>query len=184
MNRRRRTVQLAAAVIGHHNRIRPVFDRQLRIFRFHNPFNNQLTAPQILNSGNIVPAQARVELFGSPRRQRRQIADVFRMADDIAESSPLGMQHIPAPFPFHRQIDAVQQRRFGRCGQTVFNVLMALPQNLQVGSQNQRRAFCRLCPLNQIFHKFAVAHYIKLKPKRRGSVFSHIFNRTNRHRRQ
>ena len=61
---------------------------------------------------------------------------------------------------------------------------MALTQDLQISGQYQSRTFGILRTLNQVFHKLAVAHHIKLKPKRRAGVFSHILNRTNGHGRQ
>ena len=57
----------------------------------------------------------------------------------------------------------------------------ALAEHLQIGGENQRRAFGRLRTLDEVFDKFAVAHHIKLKPKRCTGVFGHIFNRANRH---
>ena len=63
----RRTIELAAAVVGNNQRIGAAFYRQFSIFRLHNAFDNQLAAPQIFDAGHIVPAQARVELLGGPR---------------------------------------------------------------------------------------------------------------------
>jgi hypothetical protein len=44
-------------------------------------------------------------LFGRPRRQRRQIADVFGVSDDIAERAAFRVQHFHAPFGLGCQID-------------------------------------------------------------------------------
>ena len=106
------------------------------------------------------------------------------MTDDIAEGAAFRIQHFHAPFRFGRQIDQIGNGRFRRCRQAVFNVFVALTQNLQIGSQYQSRTFGILRTLNQVLHKLAVAHHIKLKPKRRTGIFSYIFNRTNGHGRQ
>ena len=92
-------------MVGNDQCVRAAFRCFFRIFRFHNAFDNQLAAPQIFNARDVVPAQARVELFGSPRRQRRQIADIFSVSDDIAERAAFRVQHFHAPFGLGRQID-------------------------------------------------------------------------------
>ncbi len=106
------------------------------------------------------------------------------MADDIAESAALGVEHFHAPFGLGSQINPVFQSRFRRRGEAVFDVFMTLAEHLQIGSQNQRRAIGRLRAANQVFHKFLIAHHIKLKPERRAGIFRHVFNRANRHGRQ
>ena len=103
------------------------------------------------------------------------------MADNIAKGAPLGVEHFHAPFGLGGQIDHIGDGGFGRCGEAVFDVFVALAEHLQIGGENQRRAFGRLRTLDEVFHKFAVAHHIKLKPKRCTGVFGHIFNRANRH---
>ncbi|KAG0920502.1 hypothetical protein G6F32_015571 [Rhizopus arrhizus] len=69
--------------------------------------DDQLATPALLDPFHVVPAQARVELFGRPRRQRRQVAHALGMAHDVAEGAALGAQHAHAPAWLGRQVDQV-----------------------------------------------------------------------------
>ena len=70
--------------------------------------------------------------------------DVLGMANNVAEGPALRLQHLQAPGRPCCHLPDVLRREFRRRGQAVAQVLVALAEDLQVGGQNQRRAFCRL----------------------------------------
>ena len=82
------------------------------------------------------------------------------MTDDIAKGTPWRTQHTQAPAWLGHQIQYIRQGRLRGSAQTIFNVLMALPQYLQVKRQHQGTAACRLGPVDQTLDKVAVAHDI------------------------
>jgi hypothetical protein len=61
---------------------------------------------------------------------------------------------------------------------------VALPEHLQINSQDQRAAFCGDCALDQRLDEAAVLHDVKLKPERPGDIGGNVFDRADRHRAQ
>ena len=126
-------------------------------------------------------SSALVELVVGPFRQARHVGYTRRMADDVAEGAVFGARHAHQPARLRRQVDQVGDGRFGRCGQTVLDVLVALAENLQVERQHQRFAIRIVSPLDERLDEAPVAHDVKLKPEGRGGVLRHFLDGTDRH---
>jgi hypothetical protein len=76
------------------------------------------------------------------------------------------------------------QRRLGRRGQAVLQVLVALADHLQVQRQHQRAALGHLAALDHAGHGLAVAHHVELEPERRRGVLRDVLDRADAHGRQ
>jgi hypothetical protein len=65
--------------------------------------------------------------------------------------------------------------------QAVFEVFVALANDLQVQREHQCAAARGFGALNHAHHGVAVAHHVELEPKRRGGVLRHVFDGANAH---
>ena len=72
-NRRRRAVELAAAVIGHDQRRRAGLCRNAGVLDVENALEDELAGPKTLDPLDVLPAQRRIELLGDPLRQHRDV---------------------------------------------------------------------------------------------------------------
>ena len=107
------------------------------------------------------------------------------MANDVAELSARRAQHIQGPAGLEGDVDEVGQRGLGRCAETVFQILVALAQDLQVQRQHQRRAVSRTGTLDETLDEVAVLHDVELKPERMAiRALVHILDGADAHRRQ
>ena len=115
----------------------------------------------------------------NPCRPRRPHAPRY------CRSAALGAQHAQAPARLGRHVEDVGDGQLGRCGKAVFEVLMALADDLQVQREHQRRAFRGLGPVDQALHELAVADHIDLEPERVAvGAGSHVLDGADAHRGQ
>ena len=119
-----------------------------------------------------------------PGDERRHVADALDVADDVAEAAPLRAEHAQAPARLGHQVEQVGERRLGRRGQAVLQVLVALAEDLQVEREHQRAAVGRLGAVDQPLDEVAVAHHVELEPERRLGVRGDVLDRADAHRRQ
>ena len=104
------------------------------------------------------------------------------MADDVAELAPLGAQHAQAPARLGRHVDEVGNGQLRGSAHAVFQVLVALADDLQVQREHQRRAFGGLGAFDQAFDEIAVADHVNLKPERVvAGAGGHVFDRADAH---
>src|SRR5580700_5889836 len=78
-----RTVELAAAVIGDHDRRRAGLGRDARSLDVEDAFEDELAGPQTLDPLDILPAQRRIELLDSPLRQHCHAFHAADVAGDV-----------------------------------------------------------------------------------------------------
>ena len=104
------------------------------------------------------------------------------MTHDVAKFAARRAQHAQSPAWLGSDIDDVRNREFGRCRQTIFQIFVALSQNLQIERQDQGFAISGFGSVNQALDKATVFHHVQLKPKAFASVFGNVFDRTNAHR--
>src|SRR3954465_5207099 len=139
---RNSAIQLTPAVVRDNQRLGAACHRPLGILWIQNALEDQLPAPAVLDTFNVIPAEGRVELLCCPRRQRAKVADALGVADDVAERPALCAQHPQAPARLGGEIDDVRNRhpRWGR--EAVLDVLMALTEDLKIHRHNERGAPC------------------------------------------
>ena len=106
------------------------------------------------------------------------------MADNIAKVAARCAEHLYPPAPFGGEVHQRLERRFGRRGQAVFDILVTLPQNLQIQRDHQRVAFGGPCAFDQAVDVIFVPHRIELKPKGFCCLGCDLFNRIDGHGRQ
>ena len=146
---------------------------------------DQLAAPALLDPLDVVPVQRAGRTARRSRRDSEPMSlDALDVADDVAEAAPLGAQHAQAPARLGRQVDDVGERRLGRRGQAVLQVLVALAEDLQVEREHQRAALRGLGAVDQALDEVAVAHHVELEPERRLGVRGDVLDRADAHRRQ
>jgi hypothetical protein len=174
-------VELAAAVVADDDRVCPRVGRELGILDVHDALEDELATPALFDPLDIGPVERGVELLRRPRRQAAHVGHAFDVPHDVAELPPWRAQHAPAPTRLGHHVQDVGQGQFGRCRQTVFQVLVALTQNLQVQRQHQRTTTGGLGAVDQARDEVAVAHHIELKPKALAGVLGHVLDRADTH---
>ena len=180
----RRAVELAAAVVAHHDGVGAGGHGQARVFGIDNAFEDQLAAPALLHPGNVSPGQARVELAGGPVRERAHVFHALHMADDITELPALGTQHFPAPGRLGGEVENVGQCGFWGGGEAVLQVLVALADHLQIKREHQGFALGGLGAVDQAGNEVAVAHHVELEPERCLGVLGNVLDRADAHGRE
>ena len=111
-DRRDRAVELAAAVVGDHDRVGPRLRRELRVLGVEDALDDQLAAPELLHPLHVFPRQRRVELPGDPLRQGGEALRIRDAAFEVAEGFSLAAQHVQRPARFGQDI---QGGREGEC---------------------------------------------------------------------
>ena len=104
------------------------------------------------------------------------------MTHDVAKFAARRAQHAQSPAWLGSNVDDVRNSEFGRCRQTIFQIFVALSQNLQIKRQDQGFAIGGFGSVDQALDKATVFHHVQLKPKAFSSVFGNVFDRTNAHR--
>ena len=100
---------------------------------------------------------------------------------DIAERLALAEQARPqSSAGFERRCAIVFKPIARRDGKAVVNIAMALPENLQVGGQNQRAALGGAGAGDEVGDEAAVFHEIELEPEGLLDRRRHILDRTDR----
>src|SRR3954462_2603526 len=130
-------VQLTPAVVRDNQCLGAACHRHLGILWIQNALEDQLPAPAVLDTLNVIPAEGRVELLCCPGRQRAKVSDARCVANDVAERPALCAQHRQAPARLGGEIDDVRNRhpRWGR--EAVLEVLMSLAENLKIHRQDE-----------------------------------------------
>ena len=167
-DRRRRAVELAAAVVARRSARRRRWSTArrasstsmmpLRISLPPQRFLTHSTSAQLSVGSNCSAVQATATTCRStPLTWPTMLPKVRR----------LRAQHAQAPARLGRQVEEVGERRLGRRGQAVLEVLVALAEDLQVERQHQRAALRGAGALDQALDEVAVAHHVELEPERR-----------------
>ena len=104
------------------------------------------------------------------------------MAGEVAEGAALAAQHAGDPGRLGGEIDQFRQRPFRRHRHAVLDVLVALPDHLQVDGQHQRAAFGGDRALDQRLDEAAVLHHVELEPERLVDGGRDVLDRADRHR--
>ena len=183
-DRTRRAVELTPAMVADDQRIGAGVGGEARVLGVHDPFQDQRAAPALLDPLDVAPIQPRVELLGGPAAQRAHVLHALDVADDVAELASLRAQHVPAPARLECEVDQILEGRFRRRRQPVLQVLVALPEDLQIQRQHQRRAARGLRAVDQPFDEVAIAHHVELEPERLRGRRCDVLDRADAHRRQ
>src|SRR5262249_61112094 len=104
-DRRRRAVELPAAVIGYHQGRRPVLDRGASVLDIEDALEDELAGPQAFNPFDVFPTQSRIELLRDPFRQYRDTAHAGMMANNIAERLALAAGDAERPCRLGGDVD-------------------------------------------------------------------------------
>ena len=97
---------------------------------------------------------------------------------------PPRAEHAQSPARLGAHVRNVAQGELGRRRQPVDDVLVALPQNLQVKGKHQCGTLRRLGAVDQAADVLAIAHHVELEPERFIDVLGHILDRADAHCRQ
>src|SRR5262249_48154092 len=154
------------------------------ILDIEDALEDQLAAPALLDAFDVVPIEGGVELLGGPSRQLTRVLDALGVTDNVAKGAALGAEHAQPPARLAGDVDDVAERHLRRRAETVFNVLVALPEDLQVEGQHQRRAAGGLGALEQAIDEVAIAHDVELKPEWLVDVVGHVLDRADAHGRE
>ncbi len=100
----------------------------------------------------------------------------------LPKAAALAAQHAGDPGRLAGEIDQFRQRPFRRHRHAVLDVLVALPDHLQIDGQHQRRAFRRDRALDQRLDEAAVLHDVELEPERLVDGGCDVLDRADRHR--
>src|SRR6185369_17633529 len=96
-DRRRRSIQLAPAMIGDDKRISTDIHSNARILYIHDALEYQFAVPETSDPAHIIPTHGRVKLLAHPLGERRDRFGSARISDNIAEGSASRTQHRCAP---------------------------------------------------------------------------------------
>src|SRR3569833_2831034 len=92
------TVELTAAVVGDHDGVGAVVDRELRIVLVEDALYDHRAAEALLDPGDILPVERQVELRSGPLCQGGEVHGIGDVAGDIAEGVAIGAEHAhPVP---------------------------------------------------------------------------------------
>jgi hypothetical protein len=103
------------------------------------------------------------------------------MTGEIAEGASLAARNAEQPGRLGRDIDDVGEGPFRRNRHAVFDVAMALTENLQIDREHQRAALGGSGPLDQRADETAILHDVELKPERLVDRGRNILDRADRH---
>ena len=184
LDRRRRAVELTAAMVGDHQRLRAGLRRLIGVLDVENALQDQLARPDAADPLDILPVQRGVELRRDPGPERGDVVGALEVTDEIAEGAALAAQHAGHPGRLGGEIEELRQRPFRRHRHAVLDVGMALPDHLQIDGQHQRAAFGRDGALDQRLDEAAVLHHVQLEPERLVDIGGDILDRADRHRAQ
>ena len=115
-------------------------------------------------------------------RERGDVVGDLEVAGEVAEGAALAAQHAGDPGRLGGEVEQFRQRPFRRHRHAVLDVLMALPDHLQIDGQHQRAAFGRDRALDQRLDEAAVLHHVELEPERLVDGGCDILDRADRHR--
>src|SRR6516225_3667686 len=168
-------------MIGYDQRRRAGLNRNAGILDIENAFENELARPQAFDPFDVFPAQARIELLCDPFRQD---AHARIMAGNIAERLALAASDAQQPCWFGSDVDYVLDPDLGRHGHAVLNIAVALANDLQIHSENERAAFGGGSAFDQGADVTAIFHDVELEPERLFDGAGDVFDRTDRHGRK
>ena len=103
------------------------------------------------------------------------------MAHKVSKRVAPGACHAQTPARLSHQVDDVGDGGPRWRGKAVFEIFVALADDLQIESKHQCAAPCRFAALNHLHHGTAVAHHVELKPEGGGGVLGNVFNRADAH---
>src|SRR6266516_7548038 len=98
------------------------------------------------------------------------------MAGNVAESLAFAARDAQRPCRFGGDVDKIFDPNLRWHGHAVLDVAMALPDDLQIDSEDERTAFGRRRPLNQRADVTTILHYVELKPERFCHRAGNVFN--------
>ena len=171
-------------MVGHHQRLRAGLGGFLGVLDVENALQDQLARPDAADPLDVLPVQRGVELRRDPGSERGDVVGALEMTGEIAEGAALAAQHAGDPGRLGGEIEQFRQRPFRRHRHAVLDVLMALPDHLQIDGQHQRAAFGGDGALDQRLDEAAVLHDVELEPERLVDIGGDVLDRADRHRAQ
>src|SRR5262249_4486686 len=176
-DRRRRAVELGAAVIGHDQSRRSGLDRDAGVLDIENAFKDELAGPQALDPFDVLPAQTRIELLGDPFREHGDAAHAGIMPGNVAEGLALAAGDAERPCRFGGDVDQVAQPDLRRHAHAVLDVAVALADDLQIDGEHERATFGGGGAFDQGADITAILHDVELKPERLVHRAGDVFDR-------
>ncbi len=181
LDARLRAIELAAAVVADDQGVCTRLHRQAGVFHILNAFEDQLAAPALFDPLHIAPVQGGVKLRGGPGRQAAHVGHARDVAHDVAELATRCAQHAQSPAGLGGDVDHVFDGQLGRRGQAVFQVLVALAEDLQIEREHQGAAVGRLGAVDQALDEALVFHHVQLKPEALPRMLGHVFDGADAH---
>src|ERR1700704_1987854 len=183
-DRRRRAVELPAAVIGDDKSRGPGLGRGPGVLDVEDALEDELARPDAAHPLDVLPAQCWIELAGGPMRKRVHVLHALHVAGEIAEGLAFAPEDRERPGRLGRDVDDVRELDLRGNGHAVPEVAMALAEHLQVDREDQRAALRCCGALDQRLDEAAVLHDVELEPERLADRLRHILDRADRHGRE
>src|SRR4029077_6633077 len=146
-----------------------------------NALEDELAWPEARDPLDVLPGQARAPLRAWPFRPGSDILDAADMAGEVAEGPAPAARDAQRPCRFGRDFDDVADAHFRRHGQAVLDVAVALAEDLQIDSEDERAAFGGGGALDPPAHEAAILHDIELEPEWLCHRRRHVLDRADRH---
>jgi hypothetical protein len=187
-NRAGSAVELAPAVIGHHDPVDAFLSGVLGVLHVEDALEHQLSLPAFADPIEVAPVQALVGIAGRPgaglEHARRVAGLAAQVAVEIAERLALAHEDAHRPVRLGGDVPAIAQRQPWRHGQAVLDVGMALAAVGQIDGQKHRRASDRARAIDHRARKAAILEYVELVPDRPLHGRRHVLDRADRERGQ
>ncbi len=98
---------------------------------------DELAMPLLADEFHRRPIQRWIKLVMGPLRQCAHVLHAFDMAHDVSEGAVFGAQHAHAPTRLGHHVEDIGDGQFGRRGQAVPDVLVALAEKLEIEGEHE-----------------------------------------------
>eukprot|EP00960_Hanusia_phi_P078289 768802-Hanusia_phi.AAC.3 len=154
---------------------------QLCILWVHDAFDDELASPVRLDPIHVLPRQRSVKLAGGEVREREHRVRSRIATNNVPEVPSFGGKLSETPCRLAENIEHGMRLQLQREGQAVPDVLVPLPEHLQIGSEDERRAPGVLGSAHEVSHESLVSHHVELEPEWFGRPRRYVFDRVDRH---
>src|SRR5262249_45959522 len=170
-NRRKRrdrgwgAVELASAMVRHHDRVRAELHSRSGIFDVEDALDDEFARPDFLDPLDVFPVQCRIELVIGPLGERCDILHAFNVAGKIAEGLALAFENAERPAGFCGDFDDISQTHFRGHRHAIADVAMTLAEHLKINGEDKRVTFGGGGAGQNVAREASIPDYIKLKPE-------------------
>ena len=171
-------------MIGDHDGVGAALRGELRILDVEDALEHERPAPEALYPFDVFPRERGIELPGDPLRERGEAVGARDAALEVAEAFALARHHVQRPAGLSQDVEHRAPREARRHCQSVFQIAMALPLDLQVERQHEGGTARCLRALDERRGEAPVAHHVELEPEGLAGGLRHVLERADRHRRE